>query len=225
MSTLPTTTISAEIREEKIEECRTLVAAMSAKNVVTARELRKALGLSNHVASLVFIVRPFLSEMWAALAAESGGRIWVKQFTGSLTWLAAFFALEPCRLSRSFVLRDHLSRGPRTRIITDASPWGLGGVVSVEHRILGWFTSELDHRDSRRYGVPLGDAAEQQIWEALALLVALRLWRKIWTGRRPLLEVKSDNVSALTLFATLRATSSGLNLVAREFALDISLQR
>ena len=53
--------------------------------------------------------------------------------------------------------------------------------------------------------------------------MALRLWRRIWTGRRPLLEVKSDNVSALTLFATLRAASSGLNLVAREFALDVSL--
>ena len=41
MSTLPTTTIPAEIREEKIEECRMKVAAMSAKNVVTARELRR----------------------------------------------------------------------------------------------------------------------------------------------------------------------------------------
>ena len=88
----------------------------------------------NHVASLVFIMRP-----WAALAAESGGRIWVKQFTGALTWLAAFFPLEPCRLSRTFALRDHLSRG----LVTDASPWGLGCFVSVEHRILGWFTATL----------------------------------------------------------------------------------
>ena len=82
LSTLPTTTISAEIREEKIEECRSLVAATSAKNVLTARELRKALGLW----------RPFLSEMWAALAAGSGGRIWVKQFTGALTWLVSIRA-------------------------------------------------------------------------------------------------------------------------------------
>ena len=85
---------------------------------------------------------------------------------------------------------------------------------------MGWFTSELDHRDSRRFGVPLGDAAGQQIWEALALLVALRLWRRIWMGRRPFLEVKSDNVVGSDV---VRDASSGLNLVAREFALDVSL--
>ena len=38
-----------------------------------------------------------------------------------------------------------------------------------------------------------------------------------------MLEVRSDNVTALTLLTTLRAKGDGLTLIAREVALDIGL--
>ena len=58
------------------------------------------------------------------------------------------------------------------------------------------------------------------MWEALAILVALRTWWKHWRGRRVALTIKSDIVSALVMAGKLKLTSS--TLTARELSLFLS---
>ena len=57
----------------------------------------------------------------------------------------------------------------------------------------------------------------------LILLVALRHWRGRWEHARAHLQVKSDNLAALTTLASLKAKAlnTNFNLIARELALDL----
>ena len=68
----------------------------------------------------------------------------------------------------------------------------------------------------------LGDAAGQQTWEALAMLVALRAWAPYWREERVLLEVTGDNIGVLHLVSSMRAGGAGCNKIAREIALDLA---
>ena len=71
--------------------------------------------------------------------------------------------------------------------------------------------------------MPIGDSDAQQIWEGLAILVAVVLWSTAWKQQRIMLKVKSDNVSALTMLTKLRtkANSPELAIIARELALHL----
>ena len=44
-----------------------------------------------------------------------------------------------------------------------------------------------------------GDSDGQQLWECLAIVVAVDLWRSIWSQSRIVLKGKGDNVTALTI--------------------------
>ena len=105
---------------------------------------------------------------------------------------------------------------------TDASPWGLGAVLSKPDGTMLYIADAITSEDIAIFGYELGDPAGQQTWEALIILVALRCWSKLWNHRRVALEVKSDSVSALTATLLLRARGPGPSLVARELALDIA---
>ena len=61
----------------------------------------------------------------------------------------------------------------------------------------------------------------QQVWEALAGLIASRTWAARWQHFPVVLQVRSNNMGALTLFATLKAGSPSLAIIAREFAIDL----
>ena len=76
---------------------------------------------------------------------------------------------------------------------------------------------------STKFKTPLADAAGQQVWEALAVLVAVDLWTSTWTQERIILKVKSDNATALTLLTKLRPKQDcpQLAVIARELALRL----
>lgn len=63
-------------------------------------------------------------------------------------------------------------------MVTDASPWGLGGYLLVYTTPLAYFTSAITELDERMLRVEVGRPEGQQVLEALAVLVALKLWRK-----------------------------------------------
>ena len=98
---------------------------------------------------------------------------------------------------------------------------GAGGWLSIDGVITQYFASPLTQVDSDKYGLPLADACGQQVWEALAILVAIDLWSDTWKQQRIVLKVKSDNVTALTLLTKMRTSSSTLAIVARELALRL----
>lgn len=59
------------------------------------------------------------------------------------------------------------------------------------------------------------------MWEALAGLIALRQWAEHWQRFPVFLQIRNDNLGALSLFANLKASSPALSQIAREFALDL----
>ena len=113
--------------------------ALSATNVIGIRALRSYVGKFNHVAGLISCWRPFLTELWAAMAAwdkqESGtskspppGTIWTKQIKHTLEWIQAFLDRKAGTLVRRIDCRVYWGGSNMVEVITDASPWGLGGV-------------------------------------------------------------------------------------------------
>ena len=89
------------------------------------------------------------------------GRIWTNQVDGSLRWLIAFMTSQSWGVSRTWTLQAHMAPAMKLDIVSDASPWGAGS----------------DHRG-------------QQVWEALAILVALKAWSSFFIGKRFALTVK-----------------------------------
>jgi hypothetical protein len=55
----------------------------------------------------------------------------------------------------------------------------------------------------------------------LAILVSLRLWSRFWRRARITLEVRSDNVTSLTMLTSLRVHGYGMSILGRELALDL----
>ena len=53
-------------------------------------------------------------------------------------------------------------------------------------------------------------ATDQQVLEALAMLVALRAWKEVWRTERVTLAIFSDNMAALSLVAKMQPHSPQL---------------
>ena len=102
----------------------------------------------------------------------------------------------------------------------DASPYGLGGVMTQDGVILAWFACPLTVGDERIPGCRRGISEGQHIWESLCLLVALKLWLSAWGDKKVNISIKSDNMAALSLAAKMKSKVS--SLIAKEVALIIS---
>ena len=92
--------------------------------------------------------------------------------------------------------------------------------------ITACFASALTKDDSDKFRIPLADACGQQVWEALAILVAIVLWSSVWQKERIILKVKSDNVTSLTLLIKMRPSTSTVHgrqlaTISRELALHL----
>ena len=94
-------------------------------------------------------------------------------------------------------------------------------LMLIDGAIVAWYAAPLSHHDEAILDITIGDAKAQQAAEALNLLVALRLWKMHWATERVALEVRNDNVAALTLVLHLKGSSFALNRIARELALDL----
>ena len=69
-----------------------------------------------------------------------------------------------------------LRTGTFIEIGTDASPWGMGGWLTIGGQFKHYFVWPISPEDFALFGVETGTAEGQQIWECLAVLVALDLW-------------------------------------------------
>ena len=124
---------------------------------------------------------------------------------------------------RVFEVDAYLRRGLRIEITTDASPYGLGAVLTVDKEIVSHLASPLTTTDREVLGLPsVPSSSDQQAAEALAILVSLREWAPRWQNRRANLCLRTDNIAALTTLVKLQPHSSTLGIIARELALDIA---
>ena len=106
-------------------------------------------------------------------------------------------------------------------LITDACPEGLGAMLVVNGILTKALTSKIDAEDAYLLGFELGTSASQAIVEALALLVALRQWKKELQGKSVTLEFVSDNIAALTLAQKQAGKGAGLNFLGGELAVAL----
>ena len=89
-----------EIPEEKRNELLELILEASKLNVVPLKAVRRIAGIASHFASVIYVWRPFLNDLYGAMpfpskesiSAAPTNCIWLKQIRPSLCWMRAFFA-------------------------------------------------------------------------------------------------------------------------------------
>ena len=160
-------TVVAEIPEDKIHELLRLVAQILGDNVIGLKILRTFTGNIESVASLLYAARPFIQPLWAALYADHHkapmGRAWVKPISHALSWIQTFLQEEgPGPLTRTFTLAAYLGQGRTIRITTDASPWGIGGYLTIDGEIQSFFADKISAEDCEILEVASGTADGQQ---------------------------------------------------------------
>ena len=228
--------VRVSIPREKLEALRETTASFLDSTVIGVRQLRSYAGGLSFVAGLVPVLRPFLAPLWSALAdSASEGRvgtrtsfksrtarqlIHTKRIAVALKWIRALLAGEHGDMVRDFAA-EVTTTG--MSIATDACPWGIGGVLYENHAPVRWFASPLTEDVLAKFQAETGVPGFNTLWEALALLVACRLWLPK-ASRKLSWRVQSDNVGALRMLLTLGTKSGQLAVVAREVALDLASQ-
>ena len=145
-----------------------------------------------------------------------------RQVEVSSRWIVAFWGDQGLSFSRVF----GETRPPAEfELVFDASPWGLGGILTTasSSEALQFFHEPLTPDDCTRFNVDLGDAKGQQHWEALSVLVGIKLWGPLMAKSQAIVKVKSDSVTALQCTAKLASSSPLLNGIGAEIALVLEL--
>ena len=222
--------VKVSIPTKKVESLQETNGKFLKKPVIGPRELRSFAGSLAFIAGLVPHLRPFLSSIWAALTscggpANDGNRkmtgklVHTKRIKAALHWIGALLGGTPAPLVRTL---DIKAFNITAEIVTDACPFGIGGVLRINHSVSEYFSASLSDALLAKFKAKAGESKFNSLWEAVALLVGTRLWlRKLNFGAT--VRIKSDNLSALRMLVRGRAKSPDLNVVAREFALDLAL--
>ena len=124
--------------------------------VIGARELRSYAGALSFVAGLVPHLRPFLASFWAALSkhaitddglpcVKARKLIHVRRIAPALRWIRALLA-SSTTLERIFYANPPVSD---LELVTDAPPWGIGGVCRLRGQAVGYFYSHLPASSSQ----------------------------------------------------------------------------
>ena len=162
------TGILVTVKDSIIKDILMDLTEMLRTNVIAHKCLQSTVGKLNHAAGLLVILRPFMETLWAALNkpwTAHPGCVSRKQVLPALTWFHAFFTQQGAHLERFFSLSAFNRQGDKVEIGTDASPWGLGGWISLNGKVLEFFACPVTQADVDRYGHPIGSADGQQIWE------------------------------------------------------------
>ena len=220
-------TTAVSINEGFMKDLLTDARAIMKKNMVSKKVLTKFTGKCNHVANLVYAWRPFLDQLWTAVSGAPNkrtwapkGMVWTMQVRSSISWIIKFLTINNHVLTRRWSFQEYSEERARLTATLDASPWGLGGVLQLDGKIISWFATPLTRHDERIHKRRIGCAKGQQVWECLCFLVALRVWKEFWADRKLSITIRSDNLAALFLGAQMKFKASAL--VAKEVALEYS---
>ncbi len=232
--------LTVTIPEDKISDLLHNINLVLQSSIVHVRTLRTITGKLSFVAGLVPQLRPFLGPLWAVSANTSnndgtptaglppaGGRrnnglpahlAHVSRVKEALSWAKALLSREAGAL-----IRVHpLEATPPSEVLcvtTDASPWGIGAVLSKDGYPIAWLSDKLHQEDLDRFNATLGESAFTTTWEALAILVSLRVWRHNFP-KNTRFALRSDSLGALSAIAKMASPSKGLALILKEIALD-----
>ena len=143
---------------------------------------------------------------------------WAKQFVVAIKYRAFLNGVQG-NVVRTFALDSYSGVGPFARMVFDDFPWGAGGLLVVDGKVVSWFATKFDENDEKAIGIQFGNSDSQQVADALAALVGVRAWLSIWLEGLPIFEVKSDSVAALTMVSRMHTRSPQVTVGAKELAL------
>ena len=216
-----TTSITQPKLDKALAQARQILSAPTAKK----RELASLAGTLGHVAGVIPTLWPFIRPLWAVLYDDGVSSLAPGLFhtlrIETNVKLFEDFLKDPQRLlARQYDrITPALASSSWLRMAVDASPWGMGGVKWDEHwNPTEYFHAPITQDDIRLLGVRVGESAFMPVLEALAILIAIRLWGQ---GHEVAFAVRSDALGAIQALTNLRSKNAGVNRVASELALDI----
>ena len=202
-----------------IQEMLTLVIK---KPLIQPKFVRRLAGVLAWVATIVPHIKPFLAGFWEALARGESKPIPTKKLKISASWLAAFLRGQQGGIVVTHAW-DPSDRRVRVRFCTDASPFGMGGVLIADGRPRRYFAEVISDEDREKFSAEKDDPRFITVWEALAILIAIRLW----LADAPIetrIEIKSDSLAAVKAIERGSSRAKALNEVIREIALAEALR-
>ena len=216
--------ITVRIMDDLFQSAQVMLVDVLGLNVVAKKKLRQLTGKLSNIANLLWPWRPFLRPLYGVIYNEDSTAplhcVWVKAIQEPLRWFQHFFRSSGGMIERCFSLECYLNVTTHIDMVIDASPWGIAGVLLLDGRAQEYFSDALSTHDVEIFKHQIGESDGQQTWEALAALVAIRVWRSRWQKHRVRLTVKGDNVAMLTLIVNLRPKSAQLQLIGQELALE-----
>ena len=117
---------------------------------------------------------PAVSGDRGPVGREQDYFVHVRRIRRCLAWLTQFW--QGCK---GTIVRDYplVTPRPSHTISTDASPWGIGGILQdASGNIVSYFFDALTLEDASQLQGKIGEPASQTTWELLAVVVALRCW-------------------------------------------------
>ena len=157
----------------------------------------------------------------ASGAKSRRGLLPVKRLELARRWAVKFLEAAMQRPLRTIQLRE--VEGADVRLMTDASPEGLGGILSINGRVFKAFASPVEPADAEQLGIELGASSSQAILEALAILVGMRHFAGYLKGKKVKFTVQADSIAALALTQKLAARSSSpaMNFIGAELGISL----
>ena len=112
----------------------------------------------------------------AQKAILGNGTFLTAQLKIPAAWIHAFLSLQSGQITRVFTTDTYFRRGMKIDIITDASPFRMGACFVINGSCKYYFADGATHQDCEMMGIAkANDSTVQQAYEALTILVALRL--------------------------------------------------
>ena len=84
-----------------------------------------------------------------------------------------------------------------------------------------YFADYIHFTDLDRFSATIGDPGFNTLWEALAILVSVRVWRRYF-GRNIIVGLRSDSLGSLLALRKQASKSLGIAIILREMARDES---
>ena len=101
----------------------------------------------------------------------------------------------------------------------------MGTVLEVSGQPETFIAEAITVEDATRLDFEIGQCQGQAAAEALAALVALRMWLPRWSTARSAVTLRSGSTAALGALGKMASPAPPVNTVAREVALDVALSR
>ncbi|KAF4650528.1 hypothetical protein FOL46_000914 [Perkinsus olseni] len=223
--------ISVAVPQSKLDDAIPLLQeALSLGGRAPSTLLRKICGKCCWMGQVTPFMYSLLSPVWSVVGKTESAWVAMGPIRTSLQWILAFLLFAAARSSErlsSFGFRrlfDVRFRRPSlsAAIVVDASTTGYGGILVLDGKLARWFSEKVSDDDLRKFSASRGNSKFQALWETLAILIALRLWKNRLPSTVGIV-CQSDSRSALGAALRLRSRSPTINAVVRDLALDAAV--